>query len=949
MRRSRRGRGWTSVGASGELWRLATSNWNASTATHGKLRVGVNCKKGDIPAGSKTLELYNYDTSTSIATSVSKFNKWSDGSLKWGVLHGDIATLNASATRNISVRAIDGNFATPRNAPGYDVVAWIQANTDFTLAITSLVGSKTGAMSSITPSLNTMLNTVTRWERRVHNDIVTELVCWGVASAASEMIVTRWDVTIWHNAGATAPDKIEITPSLKNTWFVNNPFGTVRNAELYTMAVAFKNGAATIWSGNLVLHRHTWVPIPDMVNEVDDVGHADLSSHCRQWWYTWNGSALSQVRDTKWWDLANVSSWSYWMQAGALPPLNQSIWGEASYTGAYGSYGKIWDPEFRDETAGRMFYGASRANCLTFKWAGYSAGGSWNGRHMLPRSDILAIANMDAAHQRYLRTNAMFVFARSNHFTSHLSRTRLADSRGVGKRYEDNGTTSDVAETLCHAKFLKYGVAAYTADLADYGFPPARYANVCATLTSGIDAIWVTERDGLRDADFLYGGCHGGDDRWWAWQMTSEELQKESHTPRPGMLAVMWEAIPWMIDGVISDHLGGVHWGSGQTDTNKRELPYVGRPAPYDNATGYWHYGVGWRGDIRGQAFGHQRLHCPYYFSEDPISNGGGAYICGGEKKLVEKYVDMTADRYTDILASMPPSQVASGFSPEVYASTVEVTWTPNWHENWLNQTFMWLGKVSEKQALTNYSLFMCNSYTNVINNYPLRLGGYYPVCKDADLFNETTNKYYGSGHADAGRQSFLVASNIKYTFATGVFTWADSSSYFPSVDPFQDNQRLMGGVSGKIKNNDRFVIHDGVYGLYPNHTPAWPTVVGLGTGQVFHVVQAAGDGSSWKLSETQGGAPVSWTIDIGSGPETVVSVGMISQDMDAVTPTPTLTNLNDDSDEYPMVCPLKMAKYWGVSTTAIDNAVAAWTAATVNVTYLTGDPEVHYTATPQA
>lgn len=210
----------SAVVTGGTIQSFAVRNWGAS-ASPGLLRGGVMFTKGDVPANSVPVLS---KASVAVPAQFDACASWTDGSLKFAVMHMRDADFTVSESRSYGVAAVIGSRA---NAGSLTLAAAISGH-DFKVNFANFTQyndstTVTRGSGSFTASMASHAAVATR-VTKVHSGPVCDgWSFWGMATdntggAADAHLKVIWHVDAWKDAGG-AITRLEVVPELAQDWW----------------------------------------------------------------------------------------------------------------------------------------------------------------------------------------------------------------------------------------------------------------------------------------------------------------------------------------------------------------------------------------------------------------------------------------------------------------------------------------------------------------------------------------------------------------------------------------------------------------------------------------------------------------------------------------------------------------------------------------------------------
>jgi hypothetical protein len=369
------------------------TNWKSNGTSAGFARQGVIFKKGDIPAGS-SVEVRRKNAP--IPAQFDERSTWSDGSLKFAVMHLRDTVFAASEARIYDLVRTPG--AAFQNAPTTTIA-------DITTRHRFAIGFPNHRQSSDGKTFETLGSGVLAADFATHMSIPTRVemhhagaVCdgwtgWGMATDVGNQtpdahLKVNWHADIWKNADGTIYS-IEIGAEPAQDWW-SVPNKTLRSYDAF-LVDTFLTGSASIIGGyKTVIHpyKSRWLTVQN----------AGGNNRGRRHWV---GGACPT--------LTYLPNRAYWIASGLVPPLNL-----ASKPAAYAS--------FEPNTT-------TYVPCSNHSHRNQIDGtGGYEGRGIIGNCDGIAFLRQTAEDVACARINAHVGLHVFYHYRSNRPRRRPGDS-----------------------------------------------------------------------------------------------------------------------------------------------------------------------------------------------------------------------------------------------------------------------------------------------------------------------------------------------------------------------------------------------------------------------------------------------------------------------------------------------------------------------------------------
>lgn len=498
---------------------FSLTNWSTTATSPGFHRGGVPFVKGQVPAGTSVQIKRG---STVIDAQFDERATWTDGSLKFAVMHLRDTTFTVSEVRTYDVWTVP---STAFVNTGTKVLSDITATHDFKVAFTSLtetddtpvtVGVGSGAF---TASFNTHSAVATRREKH-HVGLVAEgWTLWGMATdntggAPDAHLKTNWHVDIWKNQDGSIY-AYEVGAVVTQDWW------SVANKRRRNYNAALKDGATTIQSYAAVLHPYhqQWITCQNV--------SGDFSRGKRHW--------VGGAQPT----LLYKPSKSYWVSSGVVPPLDTTF-----QPNAYGSGGNdVYVP----------------CNGTQNHRGSLNDGGGYEGRGVLSVPDTVAFMRQTAYDTAAARINGHVLLHFPCHFRSNRTRTRPGDG------------AADTANTQISL------IMRIEKDNAGTQVAVAPYDFTADGMPIPVHAYMDYRSDPAYQDGFVTGGGNGS-----AWYRSADGTA--SHEPSIGYFIYALEGERYHLEANLDEAFNQVHVGISNQFGNRPLNGLLSNFAAYNNA-----------------------------------------------------------------------------------------------------------------------------------------------------------------------------------------------------------------------------------------------------------------------------------------------------------------------------------------------------------------------------
>lgn len=369
------------------------TNWQAKATSAGFARQGVVFKKGNIPAGSSV------EVRRKGAPIVAQFDQratWSDGSLKFAVMHLRDTAFAASEARIYDlVRIAGGTFDNTATSTLSDITSRHRfaigfpnlKQTDDGKAFTT-VGSGVAAAD-----FAAHMSVPTRVEMHHAGGVCDGWTGWGMASdVGSQMpdphLKVNWHADIWKNPDGSLY-AIEIAAEPAQDWW-SVPNKTLRTYDALLVDSLLTGAASVIGGYKAVVHpyKSRWITCQN----------AGGNNRGRRHWV---GGACPT--------LTYLPNRAYWIASGLVPPLNLAAKPKpyAAINGDAATYVPCANQSHRYNLDGT---------------------GGYEGRGVLPNPDCVAFLRQTAEDVACARINAHVGLHVFLHYRSNRTRKRPGDA-----------------------------------------------------------------------------------------------------------------------------------------------------------------------------------------------------------------------------------------------------------------------------------------------------------------------------------------------------------------------------------------------------------------------------------------------------------------------------------------------------------------------------------------
>lgn len=430
------------------------TNWKAAPSA-GFARQGVVFKKGDMPAGS-SIEVRR--KGAPIAVQFDQRVTWSDGSLKFAVMHLRDTAFAASEARTYDLmRVVGGAFDNTATTTLADITSRHRFLIGFPNHRQTADGKTFETVGSGVSAADfaTHMSVPTRVEMHHAGSVSDGWIGWGMAGdvanqALDAHLKVNWHADIWKNLdGSVYSIEIGAEPAM-DWWSVPNK--TLRTYDALLVDSLLSGPASVIGGYKAVTHPYKcrWLTVQN------DGGNNRGRRH-------WVGGACPT--------LTYLPNKAYWIATGLVPPLNLAA--KPQPYGSFDNNTKTYQPCSNQSHRGQI-----------------DSTGGYEGRGIITNSDCIAFLRQTAEDVACARINAHVGMHAFLHYRSHRTRRRPGD------------TAADMANTPIS---MIMGLSRGTAPAFDFtadGMPAPvhAYADIRTTPAgrdgyvrpTGGDGVWST-------------------------------------------------------------------------------------------------------------------------------------------------------------------------------------------------------------------------------------------------------------------------------------------------------------------------------------------------------------------------------------------------------------------------------------------------------------------------
>ena len=339
----------------------------------GFYRFGLAFEKGDVPSGRILVAKIG---STTLRSAMLQRNTWSDGSLRSCILALDAGTVGAGASVTVDITSAVGAQGTAALNPW----VYLAAQQDLTVEITNRTGSASGALPSLTFSLQAALANSQRRQVQDSTPVCVRAFVWETTGSEKHLACLHY-LDLWLSAAGNVMG-VEWTPVMSLHWWTNNPFADgVQTKERNIYDAAAKDGATVLDSRSALSHTYgcQWA---SLYASNDD-------QHARRHWLN-KGAAMPRLRHAY-----SAASLQRMMRAGYLPPLDLTKAYAPTHSNTYVPLG------------------------TNNHRAAINGTGGYEGRGMVTNPDAIALVQQTAAAWRIARVSAQASLAVFHHYKDH--------------------------------------------------------------------------------------------------------------------------------------------------------------------------------------------------------------------------------------------------------------------------------------------------------------------------------------------------------------------------------------------------------------------------------------------------------------------------------------------------------------------------------------------------